>query len=85
MEKAKLVKWLLINNISIDEYLYLLSFLAKNLARNKKSRCLNHKTYVLFQLLERRLVAFESWSFFCVMCYNIYGFEVNIHLDVNLW
>ena len=24
MEKAKLVKWLLINNIYIDEYLYLL-------------------------------------------------------------
>ena len=64
IEKAKLVKWLLINNIYIDEYLYLLYFLAKNLARNKKSRCLNRKTYVLFHILECRLVAFEMWFFY---------------------
>ena len=35
-------------NIFIDEYLCLSDFLAKKLARNKKSRCLNRKTYVLF-------------------------------------
>jgi len=49
MEKAKLVKWLSKKkNTSIDEYLCLSDFLAKNLARNKKSRYLNRKTCFLF-------------------------------------
>ena len=52
------------NNIYIDEYLCLSDFFAQNLARNKKSRCLNRKSYVLFHILECRLVGFEMWSFF---------------------
>lgn len=67
MEKAKLVKWLLIDNIFIDEYLYLLYFLAQNLARNKKSRCLNHKTYVLFPLIRMQTSSIRKVVFFFML------------------
>ena len=64
MEKAKLVKWLLMNNIYIDEYLCLSDFLAKNLARNKKSRCLNRKTYFLYPLIRMQTSSTRKVVFF---------------------